>query len=118
MSPRPPAGSALVEIVVALLLLAVLALLSAPLAARNALLVHQGRLLLDGTEASAARGARIRSSIGPPCTATSGRDTSALSVVEWTSTPASGALSFVAVIHDRSARLSPESLATVIPCQP
>jgi hypothetical protein len=118
MTPRASAGSTLVEILVALFLLAGLAVLSAPLAARNALLLHQGRLLLDGTEASAARAARIRSSAGPPCAATSGRDTSALSVVEWTSAPASGMLSFLAVIQDRSGRLPPESLATVIPCLP
>lgn len=118
MSLRTPAGTTLVEIVVALFLLTALAVLSAPLAARNALLLQQGRLLLDGTEATAARAARIRSSAGPPCAATSGRDTSTLSVVEWTSAPSSGALSFLAVIQDRSGRLPPESLATVIPCLP
>jgi hypothetical protein len=118
MSPRAPAGSTLVELLVALSLLASLAILSAPLAARNALLLHQGRLFLDGTEVSAARAARIRSSVGPPCTATAGRDTGNLAVVEWTTAPAPDGLSFLAVIQDRSGRFPAESLATVIPCLP
>jgi hypothetical protein len=118
MCTHSPPGSALIEILVALSLLAALALLSAPLAARNGLLLHRGRVLLSGIEAAQSAATQARLAAARGCASASGRDTTQLVLLDWSSTLNSGVITFVAVIQDRAARVMPESLAMVIPCPP
>lgn len=118
MSPPQPVGSALLEILLALMLLSGLALLSAPLAVRNSSLDHRGRFLLDGTEGAVRRAAHFQSRGAAGCTAGAGHDSTRHAVITWTASLVGGHQSLEMVIHDPTQRFPPETLATVVPCLP
>jgi len=118
MSHPDRRGTALLEILLALVLLSGLALLSAPLAVRNSALDLEGRFLLDGTEGALRRAAHFQARGAAGCIAGGGQDSTRLALIAWSAEVVAGRLRLEMGIHDRSGRFPPETLTTVMPCWP
>lgn len=118
MRNPPTAGAALADLVVALVLLALLALGSAPLAIRSAQVLEQGRALAEGLALAEGRRAQMA---GPPLpcgVGLTGQDLARRATLDWRVEPADSILRLTAVFQDPAVRWRPETLTTHLRCAP
>lgn len=108
-------GATLPELLLAVVILGGLALASAPVAARTAGLAARGQALAEGAALAASRRSL---STGLPCAAASGSDTTQRATLDWRLDPADSTLTLTAVLRDAGGRWAPETVATILPCQP
>lgn len=118
MAHQSSAGAALADLLVALVLLALLALGTAPLAVRTAGILGQGRALAGGVALAEDRRTSMENA-QPPCgSVQSGRDSAPHSVFRWWLAPRDSLLLLTGLIADPGLRWRPESLAILLRCAP
>jgi type II secretory pathway pseudopilin PulG len=108
-------GATLLELLLAVVILAGLVLASAPIAVRTADLSARGRALADGATLAASRRTL---SAALPCIPASGRDTTPRATLDWRLDPSDSTLTLTAVLRDAGGRWPSETLSTILPCQP
>jgi len=118
MLPSSRNGIALLEMVLALVLLSAALVALGPVVGRTAQVMTRGRTLLEGT----AMVVQARESVlvlpAAACGGgSSGQDSGRFVKVHWTTAPAAAGIEFVAVIQDHGRRFPVETLATVHPCR-
>ena len=118
MPHRSRAGAALADILVALILLAALAVGSAPLVVRAGALLEQGRALAEGVALAELRRARVEADSLPCQTTHTGRDSTTRAGLDWRLEPIDSSVRLTAVFQDPAARWPPETLTTLLPCAP
>lgn len=109
-------GATLLELVLALGILAGLALASAPVAVRSGELQARGRALQEGTHLATTR--RAQSHNLPCATTTSGTDSTRRAQVTWRIQPVDSTLHLTAVLADPGSRWPPETLSAILRCVP
>jgi len=118
MHHPPRAGLALPELLVALVLMAGLALASAPLAATHGSRLHRGRSLLEATNLADRRAALLQAGGTTGCAGT-GRDQGRLARVEWQAHPQYPGTALVLLeLRDLAGRWPAESVAVLVTCGP
>lgn len=116
MATSSAPGATLLELVIALAILASLALASAPVALRSGELQARGRALQEGSHLATSR--RALSQSLPCATTTSGTDTTRRAQLTWRIQPMDSTLHLTAVLADPSNRWPPETLSTILRCEP
>lgn len=109
-------GATLLELVIALGILAGLALASAPVAVRSGELQARGRALQEGTHLATTR--RALSQNLPCGSSTSGTDTTRRARVHWRIQPVDSTLHLTVVLADPGNRWPPETLSAILRCEP
>ncbi|MDZ4674562.1 MAG: hypothetical protein SGI84_08910 [Gemmatimonadota bacterium] len=119
MPPVPRAGTALLELLLALGLTAAALAFLGPAAARSAHNLARGRALLEGTQLALQRREMwLLAGPGGCGLGSTGQDSGRLVTVDWATQVAPGGMAFVAVILDHGRRFPAETLATVLRCPP